>query len=428
VNTRDGITWERFGIQSGLTSIVVLTLNELEHTKRCVASIERHTPEAHELIFVDNGSTDGTLEYLRSLDAVTVIANRTNHGFGGGCNQGMAVARGDRVLLLNNDTVVTAGWLDAMNRAMDSRPNCGMVGPMSNRVAGEQQIDVAYDVATLEGLEQFAAERAARNSGSGMVLPRLIGFCLLLDRSVIDAVGGFDVGYGIGNFEDDDLCIRAGVYGFEAWACADAYVHHVGSQTFTGTGTDWSATMERNWTRFAERWGLPVGKGVAAAYDAAGLLQRNSYDPRTHYMPLVAEPRNDREAHIEGRSLSLFVPADADDLASFEATVRMCLQSHTDDGWATLVIRMERRGEALLHAALERAANAVHGELPDIVLIVDDALNDEAVVEACTAVVCHGRRAAMYDGLAHHIGRMVMLVEPSPDDRPSNVMPLRVVA
>src|SRR5688572_20867582 len=115
-----------------LTSIVILTRNELEYTQRCVASIVARTEEPYALIFVDNGSTDGTVEYLRSLDGAVVVVNDANLGFGAGCNQGIARSRGERILLLNNDTVVTDGWLAAMHDALDADPAVGVAGPRSN--------------------------------------------------------------------------------------------------------------------------------------------------------------------------------------------------------------------------------------------------------------------------------------------------------
>ncbi|MCZ7626167.1 MAG: glycosyltransferase [Candidatus Methylomirabilis sp.] len=104
----------------------MLTHNGLEHTTKCLASIEACTPEPHELIIVDNASTDGTLDYLRGYmaahDNVRAIANRTNRGFAAGNNQGLALAGGEYVLLLNNDTIVTAGWLTRMLRIFGHIP------------------------------------------------------------------------------------------------------------------------------------------------------------------------------------------------------------------------------------------------------------------------------------------------------------------
>ena len=125
-------------------SIIILTWNQLALTKECLASIERHTPEAHEIILVDNGSTDGTLPWLKEQvggrENYVLIANSENLGFSKGCNQGIEAARGTDILLLNNDTVVTPNWLDGLMECLHSAPDVGIVGPMTNSISGIQMV------------------------------------------------------------------------------------------------------------------------------------------------------------------------------------------------------------------------------------------------------------------------------------------------
>jgi GT2 family glycosyltransferase/Tfp pilus assembly protein PilF len=247
-------------VAAPLTSIVVLTLNQLEHTRNCLESIARHTPEPHELIVVDNASTDGTRDYLQEYAAqhqrVLVVSNRTNRGYAGGNNQGLALATGGQVLLLNNDTVVTPGWLGNMLRVLREHARTGVVGPRSNRVLGKQQIDkVGYT--TLEELPGFAAAWGERHAGQSCLANRVVGFCLLARREVVEAVGGLDEQFGSGNFEDDDFCIRAHLAGFETRIADDSFVHHVGSATFTGAGINYSQAMQTNWSLFKRKWAIP---------------------------------------------------------------------------------------------------------------------------------------------------------------------------
>ena len=101
----------------GMTSIVVPCWNQLAFTKQCLAALKIHTRPTWELIVIDNGSTDGTAIYLegaRDMAAVpvTVVSNATNLGFPAAINQGLQLARGEYLVLLNNDVVVTDGWLD----------------------------------------------------------------------------------------------------------------------------------------------------------------------------------------------------------------------------------------------------------------------------------------------------------------------------
>lgn len=210
-------------------SIVILTLNQFAHTIRCLESIRKYTPEPYEIIIVDNGSTDLTLPYLRLQSDVTLIENQENAGFAKGCNQGAARASGDHILYLNNDTIVTPNWLTNMLKVLHSSEDIGMVGPLTNYSSGHQQIPVTYT--DLWDLNAFAKEHEARHAGTVTEVRRLVGFCMLMKRSVVEEVGGFDERYGLGNYEDDDLCLRTANAGYRMLIANDAFIHHVGHVT-----------------------------------------------------------------------------------------------------------------------------------------------------------------------------------------------------
>jgi tetratricopeptide (TPR) repeat protein len=132
-----------------LASVLLLCCNEVEYTRQCLDSVRRHTRPPYELILVDNGSTDGTpalLEEVRSRpgpERVEVIRNETNVGFPAGCNQALARARGDYLVLLNNDTVVTPGWLDGLvGWALHDWPTVGLVGAVTNCSRAPQEVAV----------------------------------------------------------------------------------------------------------------------------------------------------------------------------------------------------------------------------------------------------------------------------------------------
>ncbi len=252
-------------------SIIILAHNQLEHTRLCLDSIRAHTPLPHELILVDNASTDGTLQYFHSLAAqqnnVVVIRNSLNLGFAAGNNQGLAIAKGDCVVLLNNDTVVTEGWLEKMLAALQRHPDTGIVGPMTNYVAGPQLIaDIAYP--GLAELPKFAAEWSRSHAGQTQDINRVVGFCLLARRSVIDRIGGLDEQFGSGNFEDDDFCLRAGLAGFRICIARDSFIHHTGSQTFKGAKIDYRESMLRNWKLFKAKWSMPEDAPIEKGYRA----------------------------------------------------------------------------------------------------------------------------------------------------------------
>jgi len=193
------------------TSIIVLTYNELEYTRQCVESVLERTAEPYELIFVDNGSTDGTVDYLLSLLNVTLIENSENRGFPAAVNQGMRASRGKFVVLLNNDVVVTSGWMARLLAAANRDDRIGLVGPCLTWPECPQSIEVPYH--DLTELEPFARQWATENQGRVEDVPELVGACLLIRRELIDAIGLFDEEFGIGQCEDKDYCRRTAAAG-----------------------------------------------------------------------------------------------------------------------------------------------------------------------------------------------------------------------
>jgi O-antigen biosynthesis protein len=242
-----------------LTSIVMLTYNELACTRECLESIARHTPEPHEIILVDNGSSDGTLPYLRELSAADpryrLLENGENLGFALGCNLGMRQARGGRILLMNNDVVVTRGWLGGMLECLEREPAAGIVGPMTNEVAGPQKVAGTSYRNTAE-MEEFARAFTRTNGGRRIPVPRLVGFCMLFTRELLEKVGELDPSFGSGNFEDDDFCLRAALAGLGCAIAGDVFIHHYGSRSFTANGIDYARAMATNRGVYDAKWDL----------------------------------------------------------------------------------------------------------------------------------------------------------------------------
>ena len=153
----------------GLTSIIVPCWNERAYTRQCVAALKSHTRPPWELILIDNGSTDGTGTYLagaRDLAAVpvTVVFNAQNLGFPAAINQGLRLARGEYFVLLNNDVVVTDGWLDQLIALANARPGGGHGSPAHDaEEAGQEEsnitiLDFEQEVASPgEGVDGMAA-------------------------------------------------------------------------------------------------------------------------------------------------------------------------------------------------------------------------------------------------------------------------------
>ncbi|MFP7233938.1 glycosyltransferase [Bacillus subtilis] len=240
------------------TSIIVLTYNQLALTKQCLESIWKHTNnDCIEVIVIDNGSHDGTRDYLKQITSIKAIFNKTNEGFAKACNQGLEVASGDNILFLNNDTVVTNQWLEPMIKLLYQDDKIGMVGPVSNYVSGPQQVPVDYT--NIEGIEDFSRLYCLQQQGRSKAVLRLVGFCLLVKKKVLDEVGGFDERFVGGSFEDDDLSLRVLQAGYQLKIALDSFVHHHGHATFAGNpDLSISQLYEENRQRFIDKWKVDV--------------------------------------------------------------------------------------------------------------------------------------------------------------------------
>ncbi|MBM4329738.1 MAG: glycosyltransferase [Deltaproteobacteria bacterium] len=242
---------------SGRVSIIILTLNQLQYTRECVKSIQKHTPEPHEIIFVDNGSTDGTAGWLRQRvkenPNYRLIENRENLGFSRGCNQGIKVAAGRCILLLNNDVVVTESWLGGMLECINSAPDIGVVGPMTNNISGPQKV-VNANYNHIENLDSCAKSFREKNRHRRIPARRIVGFCMLFKRELVEKIGLLDEKFGSGNYEDDDFCLRAALEGHRNIIAGDVFIHHYGSQSFIGNRIAYNSALAKNKKLFNEKW------------------------------------------------------------------------------------------------------------------------------------------------------------------------------
>lgn len=241
-------------------SLVIPVYNQLLHTMQCLESMLRPPGKVGELIVVDNASTDGTPEYLKGVDSVKVIRNATNLGCAKAWNQGVQASKGDVIGILNNDIVVTSGWLPALLDFME-RTGHGIVSPAM------REGPLHYE------LDQYASEFTAACRTA--TRPGLLGPCMLIRRDVFDAVGLFDEGFNYGGCEDVDFLWRAQKAGITAAVTGSAFIHRFGmvtqnivkrteskaypAQSLAHFRCKWGRTvqgnwLQRRWTDLRERW------------------------------------------------------------------------------------------------------------------------------------------------------------------------------
>jgi GT2 family glycosyltransferase len=253
-------------------SVVVVTLDNLPFTRLCLESVLAHTDEASEIVVVDNGSSDGTVEYLHELargDArLRPICNGANLGFARANNMGLDVANGDLLVLLNNDTVVAPDWLSRLATYLDE-PSVGAVGPVTNRIGNEAQVDVEYG--TYGEYLDAARARAVRFDRRAFEIRTLAMFCFAFRRDIYERIGGLDERFEVGLLEDDDYSMRLHAHGLRLLCADDVLVHHFGAASFGKLvpSGEYDRVLAANRRRFEEKWGVawePYGRRHGAPY------------------------------------------------------------------------------------------------------------------------------------------------------------------
>jgi len=214
----------------GSVSIVIVTRNRLDFTKKCVNSIRRHTRRPYEIVFVDNDSKDSTMKWLKRQvkenKDCRLIENRENVGLIKGRNQGINAAQGEYIVLLDQDALVSRGWLDSMLQCLNRCSAAGIVGPMTNRGGGIQQVlDDSYR--SVDFLDKYAAKFMERYRHRRIPCRCVAGFCLLFKRSVVEKIGLFDETFESGHFEDEDYCLRAALADYRNYIAGDVFVHRL---------------------------------------------------------------------------------------------------------------------------------------------------------------------------------------------------------
>lgn len=238
------------GLKTPLLSLVVLGFRNFERTTRpCLESLLPWLDDADiELLVVDNGSPDDSAARTRAWceqhPRARCLLSESNRGFAGGMNWGAAQATGKWLLLVNNDTLFPAGALDALKRVIHDAPDdVAMLGPVTNSAGNGQRLWKPGATAA-EWLEIGAC---IHQHPTGYLMPtyRSDFFCIAIRADVWTELGGLDVTFGLGYFEDFDFSLRLAKAGYRQMITEDVFVMHTGSATFQGSGAA-RALMKKN--------------------------------------------------------------------------------------------------------------------------------------------------------------------------------------
>ena len=217
------------------TAIVVLSYNNEYLLQRCIESIYNNcNPESYFLVVFDNGSKDGTADWLASWgenhDEALVILNETNLGFSGGNNAACQYISEDYdVFFLNNDVRVPPNALFWLRMGLYEADDIGGVGAVQNYADADQFQDVTFD--RPEKYVEYGASINIPLKNALEEQSKICGFALLIRREAWDMTG-FDERFNPGYVEDDDICLNIRSHGYRMMVCHNAFIYHVGSQSF----------------------------------------------------------------------------------------------------------------------------------------------------------------------------------------------------
>lgn len=242
-------------------SIIIPSCNNLHQLRACIHRIEEHTSHPHEIIVVDYGSTDGTRTYLlRKSIAVRYALLKKDVHMTGSLNQGLMMAKGTTIAILDPRAMVTPDWLERLLECLYSDPQMGVVGPVTNGSFEDQQIEVPY--INENEAYSFAMTYNISNPAAWRETESLAGFCLLLRRETLENAGYWDEGCHSGQEAAADWLLRVRLLGIRMAIAGDAFIHYAESDRDTAyvfpQSTGKSGSMEKrsqNRSFFVQKWG-----------------------------------------------------------------------------------------------------------------------------------------------------------------------------
>jgi len=240
-----------------VVSVIIPVYNQIEYTVGCLDSLSAHqTRFRFEIIVVDDCSSDSTEQHLREIPWLRYIRQPQNGGFIESCNTGLAAARGDYVLFLNNDTRVQPGWLDELVTSFTTFPNAGLVG--SKLIYPDGTLQEAGGIVWRDGSAWNYGNRQDPQKPE-FCYARKVDYCsgasIALPRALMEELGGFDTYYKPAYYEDTDLAMRVRAIGRDViYQPLSKVIHYEGVTSGTDTGSGVKAYQVTNAKKFFDRW------------------------------------------------------------------------------------------------------------------------------------------------------------------------------
>jgi GT2 family glycosyltransferase len=220
-------------------SVIVLSWNGRADLPECLAALAAQEFADWELLVVDNGSTDGSAEYVQEqYPRVRLIRNQDNLGFAAGNNRGLRAATGDVLVLLNQDTVVHPGWLQALADAFEADPRCGIAGAKALYPDGRIQHAGGYVDARGKASHFGYREPDSGQFDEQREVDFVTGAALAISRAALEEIGPLDERFHLAYYEDVDWCYRAHEANYRVLYAPKAVLVHKERSTSSDGGHD----------------------------------------------------------------------------------------------------------------------------------------------------------------------------------------------
>lgn len=258
-------------------SIVIVNFNGRGHLENCLRSLAAHPPSpAHEVVVVDNASTDDSASSVAAFPGVRLLRLPANVGFSAGNNAGIRATTGELVLLLNNDTIVPEGAIDALVARLDAHPEAAIAGPRLVDDRGEPELSFGPMISPLGELRQklvtglhargvaLASRRVRRVTSREQAVDWVSGACLLVRRTIAERVGLLDERFFLYT-EDVDFCASVRAAGWRVLFTPVAQIVHLRGRSRATAPRQMNIAYRRSQLAFYEKH-HPRWAGLLRAY------------------------------------------------------------------------------------------------------------------------------------------------------------------